>query len=161
MKKPKPPKRRILKDGIPLNDSENERFLRFMTAKGFDQFLGKFMKKTGLYLRGRCDGPKRSGTDPCGYVFISKESFGNGHASILFFDPMPNNTPLNISFRPWKDILPFSKKEWEDLDGDDRMQKKMRILELTSESKLQRAIALAKKARKTFEESFYLSAKLS
>lgn len=157
MRKLKPPKRRMLKDGIPLNDFENERFLRFVKSKGFDQMVSTFIVQTGLYLRGRWDGPKRSGTEPCGYVFISIESFEYGHAPILFFDPMPNTQPLNISFRPWKEILPFSKREWDNLDGGDRLQKKMRILELTSDGKFRRAIALGKKTRQTFEESFDLS----
>jgi len=160
MKKLEPPKRRVLKNGIPLNDCENARFLRFVKSRGLERVIETFIAKTGLYLRGRWDGPARSGTDPCGYVFISEDSFDKGHAPIMFFDPMPSPSPLKISFRSWKSVLPFDESEWDNLDGGDRLQKKMRIIELTSDKKLARAIKLSKIARQTFEELFDLTVNL-
>lgn len=160
MKKLKPQKRRILRNGIPLDDEENKKFLRFVEGRGYVKKIDQFISKSGLYLRGRCDGPNRSGTEPCGYVFISRDSFKKGHAPIMFLDPMPNETPLKISYRRWSDILPFSKHDWDNLDGPDRLQKNMRIIELNSDKKLRRAIMLAKMARRTFEKSFDLTANL-
>lgn len=153
----KPSKRRIRKNGIPLNENEHKRFIQFSKRNNCFESIQYFIKNTGLYLRGRCDGPSRSGTQPCGYVFISQDSFEKGHDSLLFFDPILNNKPLNISFRKWKGSLPFSTEEWKSLDGIDHMQKNMRIIYLTPKIKLERAVLLSKLAKENFSNEFDLS----
>jgi hypothetical protein len=158
MKKLIPPRRQIRKNGIPLDDEGNKQFVGFLRTKGFEHTITEFLTKTGLYLRGRCSGRAKKVTDPCGYVFISRDSFEKGHRAMAFFDPAPNGTPLKLSFRRWNGHLPFNAKEWKSLDGEDRLQKGMRVIELTSDQKLVRAIVLAEKARDTFADVFDLSA---
>lgn len=157
----RPPKRRILRDGIPLNETENARFWSFAKEIEIDGIIETFLSHSGLYLRGRCDGPHRSGTEPCGYVFISECSFDNGHAPLLYFDPFPRGRPLKISFRKWKGILPFSENDWSNLDGPDRLQRGMRVLKLDSMDKEERGVSLAIKARRTFSNVFDLSISLT
>lgn len=158
--KPKPSKRRRITTGIPLNNEENLRFWNYINQRGFAHIIEDFLQETRLYLRGRCDGPNRSGTDPCGYVFISKDSFIKNHAPLLFFDPEPKKHPLKISFRKWKRVLPFSETEWKNLDDEDRLHEEMRIINLTSIKKIEKAISLAKMASEKFGECFDLSMKL-
>lgn len=160
MTKPAPPKRTIRKKGIPLDDRENARFLTFVRTHGQLGPVERFLEETGLYLRGRHDGPNRSGTEPCGYVFVSQESFDLGHRAILFFDPMPLNTPLNVSFYRWKSRLPFDAATWNRLQRD-RLQENMRVLDLSPEANMREAIRLARLARETFSEGFDLTALLA
>ncbi len=162
MIKMKPPKRRIQKNGIPLSDAENERFLNLLKERGLSEPVRKLLEETSLYVRGRIDGPLRTGTEPCGYVFISKGSFDLGHSAILHIDPNPPHTLLEVSFRRWKGILPFDAVNWDSLRID-RAQKNMRSLAISQlnqnalGSQLQKAISLATTARDTFSEFFDLS----
>ena len=159
MAKPAPPKRTIRKKGIPLDDRENARFLAFVKAHGQLGLVERFLQEAGLYLRGRHDGPKRTGTEPCGYVFLTQESFERGHEAMLFFDPMPLDSPLNVSFRQWKNQLPFDAATWTRLRPD-RAQPNMRVLDLTPEVNMREAIRLARLARDAFSDSFDLTAQL-
>lgn len=160
MNKQKPPKRRVLKKGIPLDDSENRRFVRDVETRGFTKKVETFISKTGLYLRGRHDGPLRTGAVPCGYVFISEDSFDKGHDALLFLDPRPQNTPLKASFRRWYGVLPFEAQEWNKLSVD-RAQKNMKAMDLVTEDDLRFAMKLADAARVTFSQEFDLTVNLT
>ncbi len=137
--------------------TEEHRPVAAVAQKGFEPSISRFLTRTGFYLRGRCDGPNRTGTDPCGYIFASEDSFDKGHDALIYFDPMPHNTPLKLSFRLWKGVLPFDREKWQALDGQDRLQKNMRVLELTSQMKIEQAIDLATQTLITFHQHFDFS----
>lgn len=158
--KPKPPKRRIKSGGIQLTVSENNRFLTYASSIGIRYIVDKFLAGTGLYLRGRCDGPNRSGTLPCGYVFLSADSFKKGHSAVLCFDPNPRDRTVNVLFRRWSGVLPFREADWKKISSD-RLQKRMRFIDISSVAKLTKSVSLAKTAVCVFTSSFDITADLT
>lgn len=152
----KPPKR-IIKS-ISLTDAENQRFIKVVQELGYLERIEHFIKETGMYLRGRCDGATESNTEACGYIFLNKDSFEKCHRQIAYFDPYPSSEPLKLSFRRWNKVLPFDEEIWvNQLDDDDRLQANMRIKYIQNFNDLQVAIELSNLARETFSNTFDLS----
>jgi hypothetical protein len=155
-KKRKPPKRIEKKDGIPLNESENKRYWSFLDEVELSDVVRRYEKQAGVYIRGRRDGKRRSGAEPCGYVFVDKGSFDLCHRPIAFVDAHPMERPVRVSFRAWNGFLPFHAKDWRGLDPD-RMQKKMRTVNLVPSGSFRRAVTLTRTAKRLLIAEFDLT----
>jgi hypothetical protein len=163
---PLPPCRRIKRNGICLTENQNSAFRRYARALAFDrlsfgELIDEFVKQTALCLKGRTDKDGRAkrpqGTSPCGYVFISDESFLRGHEALLHFDPKPRSMTLRVVFRMWDGVIPCSQSEWDSLKKIGKENRDWRFCELTGEEgQLQRVVELAMGAKQKFEEAFDL-----
>jgi hypothetical protein len=156
----RPPKRRISKiKEIPLNAEENSRFLNYVGYGQAREFFEEFRFETGLYLRGRFNGKRQTTTPPCGYIFISKDSFDKLHESIIHFDLIGQKPILKICFRKWLKIMPFNIIEWDAMNEEKGHD--MRSFQIESKADLQKAIGLALDVRDTFSERFELNIDLN
>lgn len=151
------PPKRIIRT-IPLNDYENNRFLKFVDDVGSLMYIERFLISTGMYLRGRLDGDNGSRTKACGYIFLDKLSFEKCHRQIGFFNPPSDGSLLEFSFRRWNNIYPFSDNIWNKrLDAEDKAQPKMRVKIIANLSDLEETIELAVMARDTFSYLYDLT----
>jgi hypothetical protein len=146
-----PPKR--IERTLRLDPSENERFLTLLREQGVEALVLGFVKSSDLYLRGRIDGPNRTGARPCGYLFLSEESFDLCHEAVAHINVPPSVRPTTVTYRKWHKVLPFAATEWESLSEDDR-QVTMRAIELVPAQNYDRAVQFARSAKKTFGLEF-------
>lgn len=159
MNLPNPPRRIVRARAIPLDEAEHARFLQYLNRDGLTEFVMRFTQNSGLFLRGRLDGPDRSGTTPCGYCFVSEDSFNRLHMPVCFVDPAPRGRPPRVSFRRWKGVLPFPQHEWDRLECD-RLQVNM-VTEGLGEASFAHAVDLARQAQRTFSQAFNLTVDLN
>lgn len=156
MTRAEPPKRRIRKDGIPLNADEHKRFVEQLRELKIESSVLALEAKSGLYLRGRRDGPKRTGARPCGYLFWSEASFDSCHAPVAHI-VFPHEKRPSIVFRTWKKgVFPFSRATWDRLAKDPR-HKQWKTIDLVPTAEFNRALDLARTAAETFAEKFDLT----